>query len=309
MHAKTVLKVLAASVLVPGVLGSGGGGGGGGGAGSWPDHWSYDGSGAPHFWDEVDPAKYSLCATGLRQSPINVGADDETKSSVVEKARDAVTITWSNATSFTGLSLKNLGHTIQVEGAFGANYVTKYLGNDFKMLQFHFHAPSEHHVSGDFTPLEVHFVHKSDDGKLAVLGIMIEIADSGANSTFLDPLVALLKDIPSEGTTTPVPTLDVYQAFTESNGLNSGFYTYNGSLTTPPCTEGVNWVLAKDKLKVSGFQFNAVRKLIKFSARQTQRRTFAKEIDHSAAPIAASPAVLVIVPAVILSLFLSLFGL
>jgi carbonic anhydrase len=239
--------------------------------------WSYDGSGAPHFWDELDPENHNLCGTGKIQSPINLGNDPETQDFVTEKPITAVSVNWSDKTDFKGsdLVLKNYGYTVQVQGTFGDNYTTEYLGETFKLLQFHFHTPSEHRVDGDFSPLEVHFVHKTDGGKLAVLGIMMDIASNAqVKSDFLTAIVPLLKDVQEVNTTTPMPYLDVNQALKEANGLANGLYTYTGSLTTPPCIEGVNWMVAKDRLKVSAYQFNTIKNLTKYSARQTQPRAF-----------------------------------
>ena len=262
-------------------------------ADQWPSKWGYEGSGAAAFWDDLNPENYSLCGAGHQQSPIDLGNDNETKGSIVEKPADAIVINWSNATNFTGtgLILKNLGHTVEVQDAFGDNYTTEYLNETFKLLQFHFHAPSEHHVNGDFAPLEVHFVHKTDGGKLAVLGIMMDIANnSDAKSQFMADLVPLLSDVRATNSSVNMTKLDLQQALAEANGLAQGFWTYNGSLTTPPCTEGVNWVVAKDRIKISGRQFNTFRSVIKYSARPTQQRDFPPQDSPKAArPLAAAP--------------------
>ena len=291
MDAKVMLQLLLVSVLVLGpsftyvrLVDA---------ADQWPSTWSYDGSGAPAFWDDLNPEGYSLCGAGRQQSPINLGNDNETKGSVVEKPADVIVIDWSNKTDFTGTGLvfKNLGNTVQVQGAFGDKYTTEYLNEKFKLLQFHFHAPSEHHVNGDFAPLEVHFVHKTDGGKLAVLGIMMDIANnSDAKSQFMADLVPLLSDVRATNSSVNMTKLDLQQALAEANGLAQGFWTYNGSLTTPPCTEGVNWVVAKDRIKISGRQFNTFRSVIKYSARPTQQRDFPPQDSPKAArPLAAAP--------------------
>jgi carbonic anhydrase len=248
---------------------------------SWPaHHWGYEGSGAPHFWDETEPEKFALCANGKIQSPINFN-DPETKSFVTEKARSLVGISWPTAVGNETMKFTNLGHTVQV-GPFPTGFNTNYKSQTFKVAQFHFHSPSEHHVGNDFSPLEVHFVHKTDAGALGVIGIMIDIADDNTPSDFLQTLVDLMPSIAAEGESTPVALLNITTLMAEVNSLNSGFYTYDGSLTTPPCTEGVNWMVAKDRLKMSGAQFNAFRKTIRYSTRQTQRRAFGEEIDHYA---------------------------
>jgi carbonic anhydrase len=253
----------------------------------WPaGHWGYEGSGAPHFWDETDPETFALCANGKIQSPINFN-DPETQSFVTEKPRSDVAITWAGTVGNNSMKFTNLGHTVQV-GPFPAGFNTVYKSQTFKVLQFHFHAPSEHHVGNDFSPLEVHFVHKTDAGALGVIGIMIDLDNNNTPSPFIQTLVDLMPNILSEGLATNVAMLNITSLFAEVNNLDSGFYTYDGSLTTPPCTEGVNWMVAKDRLKISGLQFNTFRRVMKYSTRQTQRRAFGEEIDHYADHSAAA---------------------
>jgi carbonic anhydrase len=255
----------------------------------FPHHWSYDGSGAAHFWDDIS-AGNAKCELGKKQSPINLG-DSETFDFIKSKDDDEVVLTWPSANNRPGLVFKNLGHTVQVgpfpglEPGNQVPFVTRYIDENFHMLQFHFHTPSEHHVLGDFSPMEVHFVHKSDSGKLAVLGIMMELSNTDANNTFMNQFNNLINKIPNNGDSVPVTTLNVNLAKSTTNDFANGFYTYAGSLTTPPCLEGVNWIVAKDRMQISAAQWNQFKNLIKYSARQTQRRMWSVEeeyiIDHA----------------------------
>jgi carbonic anhydrase len=149
----------------------------------------------------------------------------------------------------------------------------------FDLLQFHFHTPSEHHIGGGFAPMEVHFVHKKGSN-FTVIGIMIEVSDIGVNSTFMTPLNKALNKIQKTDQSVTVTGLDLNLAVSEAKNFLNGFYTYDGSLTTPPCSEGINWVLAKDPLYVSAAQWNEFKSVIKYSARQTQRRNFGTHDEH-----------------------------
>jgi hypothetical protein len=122
--------------------------------------------------------------------------------------------------------------------------------------------------------MEIHFVHINPAGKYAVLGIMMELDMNNQNSTFFKPIVDALGSIPNLNDKVTLAALNVSQALHEANYLQSGFFTYLGSLTTPPCTEGVNWHVAIDSIKISASQFNAVQNMIGYSARATQRREF-----------------------------------
>ena len=136
-------------------------------------------------------------------------------------------------------------------------------GKRYKLAQFHFHAPSEHTLDGVAAPLELHLVHKSDDGNLAVLGILIK---EGVENAALAPVFA---NIPAEKTEEPVEvegSLDVMALLPE----NRITFRYNGSLTTPPCTEGVLWKVFVDGIEASKEQIAAYTAVYSDSARQVQ---------------------------------------
>jgi carbonic anhydrase len=251
----------------------------------FPDHWGYEGSGAAHFWSSINPHDYYKCEHGTEQSPINIG-DEETDEFVIEQPAGSLTILWPNKIANDLFRIVNLGHTVQVERFPQAttNGIDPFITEatvedeveDFKVQQFHFHTPSEHHVGGKFSPMEVHFVHKSDLGHLMVLGIQIEVAEDDAPSTFLEQLYPYLSQIQTTKSGVIVPALNVSHALHEAEYLKDGYYSYAGSLTTPPCSEGVNWALAKNKITMSAKQWNAFKDIMGFSSRQTQRRSEAK---------------------------------
>ena len=124
-------------------------------------------------------------------------------------------------------------------------------GIRYEMVQFHFHAPSEHTIDGEHTPLEAHFVHKSAAGELAVIGILVE---EGAHDVIWEPIIASLPDGPDDDRHVEGLDLDM----SELRPLPRRYYRYEGSLTTPPCSEGVQWVVMAEKRQISRAQMEAM---------------------------------------------------
>jgi carbonic anhydrase len=187
------------------------------------DHWSYEGDHGPSHWS-------GLCSSGRNQSPVDL--------------RDAVSAKLAPL-SFKYESLAqdvfNNGHTVQVTYAPGS---TLTLGShQYQLKQFHFHAPSENLLDGKHFPLEAHFVHADADGNLAVVAVFFE---TGAASAALDKLG---KDLPLRAG--DKHDLDVKLAAAELMPKTREYYRFSGSLTTPPCSEGVNWLVLKHPVTAS----------------------------------------------------------
>lgn len=191
--------------------------------------WGYSGEGAPANWATLS-ADYEACA-GSRQSPIDIVADDEAQSVDVGM----------NYTTSGGL-LTGAGKLFKMEIDGGSLM----LGDkEYKLIQFHFHTPSEHTVDGKSYPAEVHLVHAADDGTLAVIGVFYEVGEpNAALAKFWDVL-------PTVGNADPVD-------FNASELLPSDrtTYTYDGSLTTPPCAEVVSWHVMKTPVSISQEQLD-----------------------------------------------------
>ena len=150
----------------------------------------------------------------------------------------------------TPLVVTNNGHTIQVNYAAGSTMAVE--GKPYSLLQFHFHSPSEHEVGGARTPLELHLVHRAADGEYAVLGVIL--AEGGANAAFEE----ILSVMPStEGMTSTHRSLNAVDLLP----ADLAYYSYDGSFTTPPCTEGVKWYVLNEAVTVSREQVVAFRKL------------------------------------------------
>ncbi len=197
--------------------------------------WGYDGDGGPANWGSLD-AEYAVCATGTEQSPIDLISTDV-------DARNTPDINWTPASSAI---VADSGHTIvvSVEDAGGLTLG----GTDYALAQFHFHAGSEHTIDGAQYPLEVHFVHVSEDGQLAVVGMMFE--DGVAN----DPLSGTWANLPEGEAETGLEGMLDPNAFLPEDGT---VWRYEGSLTTPPCSEGVAWTVFQTPLTASSEQLAA----------------------------------------------------
>lgn len=211
-------------------------------------HWDYEGEGGPNNWASLDP-KNLTCATGQRQSPIDI--------------RDGIKVDLEpikfNYRPSTFRIVDN-GHTVQV--AVGDSSITL-TGKTYELVQFHFHRPSEEKVNGQRFDMVVHLVHKSDDGQLAVVAVLLE---RGSENPFIQ---TLWNNLPLEKNMDVSPPDAVINPATLLPA-DKDYYTYMGSLTTPPCTEGVLWLVMKQPVQVSPDQINIFSRLYKNNARPIQ---------------------------------------
>ncbi|QJR10442.1 Carbonic anhydrase [Usitatibacter rugosus] len=212
-------------------------------------HWGYTGHGGPKEWGTLDPA-FSTCKLGKHQSPIDIhGA----------KAADLPAIQFDYKPS--ALKVIDNGHTIQVNYAPGSTIDVG--GSKYELLQFHFHHPSEEKVNGKPHAMVAHLVHRNAEGKLAVVAVLL---DKGGNSDVID---AIWKNLPKEKekeVAVEGVTIDVAKLLP----ANRGYYAFEGSLTTPPCSEDVRWLVLKSPVKIASAQVAAFGKLYPMNARPTQ---------------------------------------
>jgi carbonic anhydrase len=202
-------------------------------------HWGYEGKGAPENWGSLTP-EFRMCKDGVNQSPINLTGFVEADLPKLEYKYD------TNSTE-----VLNNGHAVQVNVAPGSKITID--GIDFELKQFHFHTPSENNINGKSFPLEAHFVHASKDGKLAVVALMFKEGKE-------NPVLAKAWDkMPMKvGDKNPVEINDIDKLLPE----NRDYYRFNGSLTTPPCTEGVRWIVIKEPVEVSKEQVEKFAKVM-----------------------------------------------
>ncbi len=190
-------------------------------------HWGYEGDNGPEHWGDAFP----VCGKGKKQSPLNIIGP-------FEKSKDTLSVDYKEGP----LKMLNNGHTIQVNIEPGS---TLTIGKEsFDLLQFHFHRPSEEQVDGKNASMVAHFVHKSKEGKLAVIGVML---NEGKDSAAIKTLWANLP--PKEGEEFLPPKVTFNPASMLPKEM--AFYNYEGSLTTPPCTEGVQFYILKTPVDIS----------------------------------------------------------
>jgi carbonic anhydrase len=195
-------------------------------------HWSYSGEDGPQQWGNLS-ADYLMCSMGRNQSPIDL-------SGAVDADLGELILDYPNRGIVGEV---NNGHTIQ-ENLHPGNFAT-IQGRQYEAKQFHFHSPSEHRIDGKTFPLEIHIVHTNSVGQLAVLGILFE---EGEENTMLNQLNGF-RPAGLEPYTGPVDYNLIVTARTQ-------YYVYNGSLTTPPCSEGVLWAVLKNPVTASGEQID-----------------------------------------------------
>jgi len=212
-------------------------------------HWSYSGEDGPAHWGDL-AAEYATCGTGHMQSPIDLGDAEATGS--IKLAADYKAVP---------LVVLNNGHTVQFNTEDGGTLTEA--GVTYDLLQVHFHAPSEHVVNGKPAPLEAHFVHRSKDGALSVIGVFI--VEGKANPA----LATLIKYLPTQVTpATPVEGVTI-----NPNDLlpaSMAMYRYMGSLTTPPCSEGVSWHVLSTDITASKERIEALSAVLHMNARPVQ---------------------------------------
>lgn len=212
-------------------------------------HWSYSGADGPAEWGRLD-STFSTCTLGEAQSPIDIkGA----------KTADLPPLKFDyNAVP---LNIVDNGHTIQVNYPPGS---TLSVGDKTYILkQFHFHHPSEEHVNGHGYDMVAHLVHADADGHLAVVAVLLK---KGSQNIFLE---TIWKNIPAQkekAVDVPGVTVNVKDLLP----ANAGYYTFAGSLTTPPCSEGVRWYVLKEQVGLSSGQIAAFAKRYAMNARPIQ---------------------------------------
>ena len=211
-------------------------------------HWDYLGEGGPETWGAMRP-EFAACGNGTRQSPIDIR----------EGLRlDLEPIRFDYVPS--AIRVIDNGHTVQVNVGSGSGI--EVMGRRFELVQFHFHRPSEERVDGRRFDMVVHLVHKDPDGKLAVVAVLL-------NRGAAQPLIQTVwNNLPLEkGMDQPV------RSPVDLNALlpqRRDYFTYMGSLTTPPCTEGVLWMVMKTPVEVSPEQIGIFSRLYPMNARPLQ---------------------------------------
>lgn len=214
-----------------------------------PPHWDYEGEAGAEAWGQLAP-EYGACSTGREQSPVDLN-------DAIHAKLDSPAPEWQALP----LEVVNNGHTIQVNCVKGASLTLD--GVSYDLLQYHFHHPSEHHIAGTSFDMEVHFVHKAANGNLAVLGVMIA---KGDENPALESIWKLMPEKAGD-LVKSAQTLNPEALLPEDDQVS---YRYAGSLTTPPCSEIVSWVVYRTPITASSEQIAQFARLFPLNARPVQ---------------------------------------
>lgn len=217
-------------------------------------HWDYYGKTGPLGWARLDPA-YRLCSQGKEQSPIDI------RGAKLNKALQPIEFHYMSAS----VEVENTGNGISVHVKPGSYIVAG--GVRYDLQDFDFHHPGEEAVNGKLTDMDAHLTHKSADGKIAVVAVRLSQVQDEANAT----LASLWQHLPAQaGKTEKITDL------INPGGLlpgDRGYWTYVGSITTPPCTEGVRWFVIEQPVSISRSQLRAFEALgYKINSRPIQDR-------------------------------------
>lgn len=215
-------------------------------------HWSYSGKEGPDHWGSLSE-EFALCSEGRNQSPVDL----REQMAVGAQGLPELDIRYRDVP----LKIINNGHTVQVKYPLGS-YI-KIGGKRYELLQYHFHTPSEHKKEGFNYPMEVHLVHSDGDGNLAVIGILFQ---EGEANPHIDKLLGY---IPKEKNKLQLHENDSLNPVNFLPG-NTEFYKYSGSLTTPPCSEGVYWMVFKQPVEASARQLMQMNEVMGENARPVQ---------------------------------------
>lgn len=210
-------------------------------------HWSYKGKTGPNHWGSLEP-EYKACRSGREQSPIDI-------TRVKMKTLSNIRFYYKSS----NLNIINNGHTIQVNTDRGSSI--RINGEKYDLVQFHFHTPSEHTIEGSRYPMEMHLVHKNKKGALAVVGVMMVV---GRHNRLLE---SLWDNLPyQEGKESLKERINLAELLPAGEQT----FRYPGSLTTPPCSEGVKWNILLAPIAISNEQLTAFRDIFENNSRPVQ---------------------------------------
>jgi carbonic anhydrase len=219
------------------------------GAAAEGPHWSYEGETGPDKWGSLG-GDGNVCATGTQQSPVDITGP-------IRADVPKLGIAWTARPD----TIVNNGHSIQLNMREGA---TLRVGNDvYRLVQFHFHHPAEHRINGKITPMEVHFVHALPSGAFGVIGVMMKAGRPNASFARIVATMPAQQGPPVKAD----PAIDP-NAFLPAR---RGYFDYAGSLTTPPCSETVAWMVLADPIEVAGADIERFAKLFSDNARPLQK--------------------------------------
>jgi len=221
---------------------------------------SYEGATGPQYWASLD-SSWAVCGTGTTQSPVSLSPGK------IVKSNSSLSV--HRVDLLAPVEMLNNGHTFEIDvklNTAGKNSYLMWNGVKYFLLQFHFHQNSEHHVEKYSAPLEMHMVHESADGKFLVLGIFLDKVENARNNHFLRQFWEYMPKSESNIT----KNIQVrWNRLTDELNINE-YWSYLGSLTVPPCTEGVQWVVLSNPIPISYTQWHQYTSINGFNSRLTQ---------------------------------------
>ena len=216
------------------------------------EEWGYEGDTGPDNWGDLSE-DYAVCGEGQSQSPIDITGAVTTELAGIEFHYEAVP-----------MAIFNNGHTIEVEYHAGSHII--YNEKQYDVLQFHFHQPSEHTIDGETFPMEMHIVHKDMvSGQLAVVGVMLQEGEE-ADADYAD----IFANLPAEVSEADEEAEIMVDASTLLPDDTDTFFTYEGSLTTPPCSQIVRWLVMAEPVTLTADQIAAFGAIYNDNARPVQ---------------------------------------
>ena len=214
-------------------------------------NWAYQGKDGPLAWYKIDPS-YRACSKGTEQSPIEI------RHARLDPALKPIEFHYIAGP----MTLTNTGRTVEVRVDPGSYIVAD--GVRYNLVDFEFHHPSQHTIKNKLLDMELDMVHRSAEGKYAILAVLMSEDQGFPNAT----LATLWEHLPAR----PGQTERIADMVDPAGLLpaDRGYWTYMGSLTTPPCTEGVRWFVFEQPISISRAQYNAFAALYKMNSRPTQ---------------------------------------
>lgn len=223
--------------------------------------WGYTGKEGAEHWAELSD-EFKMCGVGKKQSPINIDPNVESV-----PARDILKINYTKAPLeiiYDGLTQLNIegksilindGHTVQLNFPTVKETVV-YQGKEYRLIQLHFHTPSENHLNNQVFPFDIHFVHQGSNGKLAVIGVFIK-----EGKTMNPALQEIINNIPEQAHELK-KVKNIYINPAHLLPANRSLYKFSGSLTTPPCSENVTWLVMAQPIEASQAQISALKNAV-----------------------------------------------
>ena len=231
----SLYKILLGSMVLAGTLF----------AGVHGSHWGYTGHASPENWGDLNP-EYAECKLGGSQAPINISKE------IIVETKGLAPIKFHYTTGAS--EVVNNGHSIQVNVKPGS--FIKIDGKEFELKQFHFHTPSENQIDGKNFPLEAHFVHVAKDGAIAVVAVMFEY---GQENKVISRIWKKMPRMAEKKKGCGLPDAMINNLLPK----DKAYYRFDGSLTTPPCSEGVRWFVLKEYVPVSKAEVEEFLKTMK----------------------------------------------